>query len=157
MEQYAQKILLVDDEEIMIALLQAYLSRYCCSISIANGGRQALRLLETTRFDLVITDLQMGEIGGLEVVEAVKRLSPRTRVFVMTGCREVEPAIAAFRAGADDYLLKPFPPDLLQVLARKKGCPLRARGKTVVRPDMPAGTGDRCQPALQAVKQVLYT
>ncbi len=156
MEQRALKILLVDDEEIMIALLHAYLSRYCCSISIANGGRQALRLLETNRFDLVITDLQMGEIGGLEVVQAAKKLSPRTKVFVMTGCREVEPAIAAFRAGADDYLLKPFPPDLLPELARRKGCPLRARGKTGVRAGMSV-TGNSCQPALQAVKRALYS
>lgn len=150
------KVLVVDDEEIMITLLETFLKRYACRISKAADGDQAIELLESTVFDLVITDLQMGDTNGLDVIKKAKEISPETLVFMMTGCNEVEYVIAAFRSGADDYLLKPFSLVSLVESLQKKGFPLNQPGRSELRDEV----GDhslKCQKNLQFVKDTLYT
>jgi DNA-binding NtrC family response regulator len=72
------------------------------------SGEEALVLLEGQPFDLVITDLRMGEIGGLEILDAVRRRSPETPVIVMTAFGSVTQAVEAMRLGAFDFVEKPF-------------------------------------------------
>lgn len=151
-----KNILVVDDEEITVSLLAMFFQKYPCGVSRAANGEEAIKLLEKTVFDLVITDLQMGETNGLEVIRRTKKLSPSTLVFLMTACTKVEYAIAAFLNGADDFLLKPFP--MTTLLAR-----LRLKGFVLEQPPRDAPTTRTtsrmkdCQKNLQSVRDVLYT
>ena len=119
-----QKALLVDDEEIVLDLLEAALLARNYAVVRTNGADRAIEALQNDFFDVVITDLQMGEISGLEVVRQAKKCHPESFVIMMTGCYEARYAVEAYRRGADDYLLKPFSlHDLLerlQIQALKK-------------------------------------
>jgi DNA-binding response OmpR family regulator len=150
------RVLVVDDEAIMVTLLETYLKRLGCAVSTAADGAKAIRLLEERAFDLVITDLQMEETNGLDVVRKAKELSPKTLAFIMTGCNEVEYAIAAFRIGADDYLLKPLNLGLLMERLLKRGFSFNRTGQL----HSQAGgrnTFSRCQKSLQSGKALLYS
>lgn len=150
------RILVVDDEAIMVTLLETYLKKLGCSICTAADGIEAIRLLENKVFDLVITDLQMGETNGLDVVRETKELSPKTLAFIMTGCTEVEYAIAAFRSGADDYLLKPFTMSLLMERLLRRGFSVNPAGQLLSRVEG-STTLSRCQKVLQSGKTALYS
>lgn len=150
------RILVVDDEPIMVTLLETYLERLECSVSTATDGSEAIRLLEKRSFDLVITDLQMGETNGLDVVRRAKELSPKTLAFIMTGCNEVEYAIAAFRIGADDYLLKPFTMGLLMERLQRRGISLNRTSQSQSQAEG-RNTFTRCQKSLQPGKALLYS
>lgn len=151
-----QKVLVVDDEPIMVTLLETYLKRLGCAISTAADGTEAIRLLEKRTFDLVITDLQMGEPNGLDVVRKTKELSPKTLAFIMTGCNEVEYAIAAFRIGADDYLLKPFTIGLLIERLQRRGFSFNRTGQLQSQAEG-RNSFTRCQKSLQPGKAALYS
>lgn len=149
-------ILVVDDEEIMVILLETFLKRFACRISTAANGNEAIRLLENTAFDLVITDLQMEGTTGLDVVRKTKELSPKTLAFMMTGSNEVKNAIAAFRSGADDYLLKPFSMTDLQERLQKKGILLKQAIRTQSQYES-YNRNTTCQKNLHSVKDISYT
>jgi two-component system response regulator PilR (NtrC family) len=101
-------ILIVDDERSMREFLGIYLRREGYRIEAAAGGKEALAVLKARAFDVVITDLRMPEIDGLTVLAEAKRLRPDTEVIVVTAFSTTETAIAAMKAGAHDYLTKPF-------------------------------------------------
>ncbi len=101
-------VLVVDDKQGMRDMLAAVLrdrghEAICCA-----SGEEALVALEMRQFDLVITDLRMGEVGGMEVLEAARRRSPGTPVVVMTAYGSVTQAVDAMRMGAFDFVEKPF-------------------------------------------------
>lgn len=150
------RILVVDDEPIMVTLLEAYLKRLGCNVSTAADGTEAIRLLENGPFDLVITDLQMGKTTGLDVVRKTKELSPKTLAFIITGCNSVEDAIAAFRSGTDDYLLKPINMGLLMERLLRKGFSLNRTGQLQSRTEGQT-TFVKCQKTLQPGKTALYS
>jgi DNA-binding response OmpR family regulator len=101
-------VLVVDDEIILLSLLETVFFNYGCNVTTAQNGEQAIQLLHVSSYDLVLTDLQLGQTSGLEVVLKAKEGSITTLVVMMTGCNEVQYEIAAFQNGAADYLLKPF-------------------------------------------------
>jgi len=101
-------ILIVDDERSMREFLGIYLRREGYRIEAAAGGKEALAVLKARAFDLVITDLRMPDVDGLAVLAEAKRLHPDTEVIVVTAFSTTETAIAAMKAGAHDYLTKPF-------------------------------------------------
>jgi DNA-binding NtrC family response regulator len=103
------KILIVDDERDMLALLVRILSdagQY--DITVTEDSRSVAGLLESTHFDLVLTDLKMPHVDGLQVLEQVKAGSPQTAMVIMTAYGTIDSAIAATRKGAFDYITKPF-------------------------------------------------
>ena len=102
------KALIVDDEMIILELIERILFECNYEVTKAHNGDQALKIMEGERFDLVITDIEMGEPNGVDVVKEAKARNRDTIVMVVTGSYEVTFAIDAFRYGADDYLLKPF-------------------------------------------------
>lgn len=114
-----ENILIVDDEPLMRQFLEATLKRKNYSIDIAENGKQALSLLKHHTYDLVITDMKMPDISGLDVLKKVKELSSRTIVLVMTAFGTIENAVEAMRLGAFNYLLKPFTPDAIEMLIAK--------------------------------------
>jgi DNA-binding response OmpR family regulator len=101
------KILVVDDEEVTRLSLAEILSLEGYQVTSASSGEEALQKLEEEAFDLVLADLVMREVDGLQVMEAAKKLSPETVVIMLTAYGSLESAIQAMRQGAYDYLIKP--------------------------------------------------
>jgi len=107
------RILLVDDEVLILASIGRALELRGYAVATASGGRQAIALLESENFDLVITDLVMGEVDGIQVLKRAKEIDPETMVVILTGYGNMESAIDALRHQAEDYLLKPCDPEVL--------------------------------------------
>lgn len=114
-----EKILLVDDEPLIRRFLSEALQRTHYDVKIAENGKQALSLLKTETFDLVITDMKMPDCSGLDVLKKVMETTPQTLVIVMTAYGSVENAVEAMRIGAFHYLLKPFTFETLEALLEK--------------------------------------
>ena len=101
------KVLIIDDEEQIRNLLVDVLSgSYQCAD--AGSAEEALAALANTTFDLVISDIDMGGMSGLELVPRVHSLSPDTVVVMVSGNQDIEFAIRALRVGAFDYISKPL-------------------------------------------------
>ncbi len=119
------KILVVDDDQGLRDFLKIMLSREGYQVSTAAEGKEALRLCQKHKYDLVITDLKMPKVGGLELLRAIKEVSPETMVIVITAFASGETALAAMKEGAYDYLEKNFTVDELKATVRdalsKKG------------------------------------
>ncbi|MCF8084382.1 MAG: response regulator [Deltaproteobacteria bacterium] len=118
MPKYA--ILLVDDEPTITKIIGSYLERYGHEITTADNGEKAIEWLNRSSFDLVITDLIMTPVSGIEVLKASKRIHPETMVILLTGFGNMDSVIEALRLDADDYLLKPF--DLEEMYFRVSRC-----------------------------------
>ena len=109
-------VLLADDEKTIQITLCDTLEAAGHKVVVARDGLEARQHIEERTFDVVVTDLKMPGMPGLEVLRLVKQKSPDTEVVVMTGFGTVETAVEAMKAGAYDYLLKPFPYDTLVLL-----------------------------------------
>ena len=103
-----KKVLVVDDEEPVRALLRDYLQTRGFQIRGAASGEEALTLLAGEKFDLVLSDLRMPGITGMELLSEIRRRYSSVGVLMLTGCEDVSLAVSAMRAGALDYILKPF-------------------------------------------------
>ena len=102
------KILVIDDHDAMREGLELLLRKRGHRTEVASSGEDGLRLLEENGADLVITDLKMSPMDGIQVLEEVKARSPRTDVLVMTAFGTIEKAVEAMKLGAADFLTKPF-------------------------------------------------
>jgi len=102
-----KKILIVDDEELILNSLGLELEGEGYEVSLAADGEEAIAILRENYFDLIITDLMMEGLNGLEVLKVAKQIDPEIAVVILTGYGEVASAIEALRLGAADYLLKP--------------------------------------------------
>ncbi len=113
------RILVIDDDGLMREYVQEAMLRAGYDVDTANGGAEGLRLLEAQSPDLVITDLKMTPMDGLEVLRQVKLASSTTPVVVMTAYGTIETAVTALKAGASDYILKPFTPDTVELVVSR--------------------------------------
>ena len=102
------RILVVDDEPDICKALAFLLGREGYAVATANSGERALAKLKEEHFDVVLTDLKMGQIDGMGVLEKVRETAPDTAVVMMTAFASVESAIEAIKKGAADYIVKPF-------------------------------------------------
>jgi two-component system response regulator PilR (NtrC family) len=109
------RLLVVDDELSMRDLLDITLRQEGYDVTLADGGESAIRALDATAFDLVVTDLRMRGLDGLAVLRAVKERAPGTAVLVVTAFASTDTAIEAMKLGAYDYLTKPFKLDELRL------------------------------------------
>src|SRR5574341_288737 len=100
-------VLVVDDEEDFATAVADRLRRRGYRASAVCGGRDALRLVQATPFDVMVLDLKMPEMDGVEVLRAVRRLDPHLQVVVLTGHGTVAAAIDGMQLGASDFLQKP--------------------------------------------------
>ena len=103
-------ILVVEDDDTARMLLADALRDARYRVTTARDGEMAINLLTHEAFDLVLTDIRMGQIDGLQVLSAAKRREQPPAVIMLTGYASLETAVAALRSGADDYLLKPCEP-----------------------------------------------
>ncbi len=102
------KILIAEDEKNIGDLLLELLEQEDREITLVQNGVEAIKALESESFDLLITDLMMPEVDGMEVLHQAKKLHPNIMVIIITGYASLETAIQAVKEGAYDYLRKPF-------------------------------------------------
>ncbi|HXI54840.1 MAG TPA: sigma-54 dependent transcriptional regulator [Polyangia bacterium] len=112
-------ILVVDDERSMREFLGIFLKRAGYSVDVAGGAGEARQALAATEYDLVITDLQMPDGTGLDVLAESKNRRSDTQVIVVTAYATADTAIAAMKAGAYDYLVKPFKLDEVGLIVER--------------------------------------
>ncbi len=112
-----ETILVVDDEEVMRDVLSSLLAEAGYAVSVAEAGPQGLALARKGGFDAAIVDVMLPEMGGIEVLEELKRIDPDFVVLMITAFASVETAIIAMKKGAFDYVAKPFKhEELLHIL-----------------------------------------
>lgn len=113
-------ILVVDDDRVAAELLSEVFQKEGYRVAVATNGGEAIKMGEAGRFDVVITDLKMPEMSGIDVMNAFKRIDPDTDTIVLTAFGSFESAIEAIRGGAYDYIAKPFKMD--EIKAKVSGC-----------------------------------
>jgi DNA-binding NtrC family response regulator len=104
-------ILVIDDEEVVRMSLERVLHGAECNVEVASSGTAGLSVMDRKPVDVVLLDLRLPGMGGVEVLEQIKRHWPRTEVIVITGYPATETVKEAIRLGAYDYLAKPLGPD----------------------------------------------
>ena len=102
------KILIVDDEERFRTTMCKLLTVRGLEAVTAGSGPEAIEMLRTNPYDVVILDVRMPEMGGVEVLSEIKRIDPRAEIIIMTGYASVDTAKEIMKLGAYDYVLKPY-------------------------------------------------
>ena len=102
------KLLIVDDDLSLREFLTLFLKREGYVVEVAANGQKALELLAEQQFDLVLTDMRMPRMGGLDLLDAIREKAIQTQVVVMTAYSTTDTALEAMRKGAYDYIVKPF-------------------------------------------------
>ncbi|MEI8366418.1 MAG: sigma-54 dependent transcriptional regulator [Parachlamydiaceae bacterium] len=114
-----EKILVVDDELLVRNFLAETLRRKNFEVVTAENGTKAINLMKETTFDMVITDMKLPNLTGIDVLRKAKEISPNTIVVIITAFGSIENAVDAMRLGAFNYLIKPFSPDTIEALIEK--------------------------------------
>lgn len=113
------QILVLDDEEIVGKRLKTALEKSGYEVEVFKDSREAVKRIAEKEFDIVVTDIRMEEIDGMEVLGHVLERSARTKVIIITGYATVEVAREALTRGAFDFIAKPFKPDdLREIITR---------------------------------------
>ncbi len=112
-------ILLVDDDPFILTGIGKNLETEGYNVTTADSGEKAYRLLEESNFDLVITDLVMEKVDGIQVLQKAKQLYSDIMVIILTGYGDMSSAIDALRLKADDYILKPCEPEEIKFRVAK--------------------------------------
>ncbi len=115
----AYRVLIVDDEPVFLKLVKRFLTLEGFEPEVTESGTEALSLLERLPFDLLLSDIQMPGLSGLDVIRHAKLLRPDILVILMTGYGSVPSVMAATREGAAGYILKPFTQQGLHAVVRK--------------------------------------
>jgi len=105
---HSKSILLIEDEEIIRNVLCRDLKEEGYTITLATSGEEGLALLHSSPFDLVLTDLSMSGLDGIQVLKETKKIDPMTGVIILTGHGDMASAIDCLRLGADNFILKPY-------------------------------------------------
>ena len=113
------KILIVDDEKTMVKIISSTLEEKKYFVKACTSSMEALHNLQKEDYDLLITDIMMPELDGMELLEKAKKLCSDIEVIIMTAFATVETAIKALRLGAYDYLIKPFSLDELEIKIKR--------------------------------------
>jgi DNA-binding NtrC family response regulator len=112
-------ILVVDDEKDICRALNIILSKEGYAVKEAYDGEHALEIIKSENFDLVMTDIKMGKVDGFEVLRQTQKISPGTSVIMMTAFASVGSAVDAMKAGAADYITKPFINDEIRLTIKR--------------------------------------
>jgi DNA-binding NtrC family response regulator len=113
------KVLAVDDEQVVCESIRRVLSEEGYDVSTSTSSRAGLELLRKEHFDLLLLDIKMPEMDGIELLRAARDVSPETEVLIVTGYATIETAVEAIKLGAFDYLEKPVSPPALIVAAAR--------------------------------------
>ncbi|MBW2569112.1 MAG: response regulator [Deltaproteobacteria bacterium] len=113
------EILLLDDETIVGNRLKPAIEKVNCNVEVFEEPQKALNRIHEKEFDIVITDIMMADINGIQVLEEVRKKSDTTKVIIITGYATVALAREAMDKGAFDMIAKPFTPDNLRSVITK--------------------------------------
>lgn len=114
------RVLVVDDDAAHAEAVAESLERVGYECEVATGGREALRLIDERSYDIVLTDLLMDDVGGLDVLAKAKRELPDAEVVILTGHNSIKTAVTAMQAGAAAYLTKPLDINELRIVVDKR-------------------------------------
>ena len=154
-------ILVIDDEETMRDSCRQALSRNGNRVEVAEDGLKGLAMLAKESFDLIILDLKMPGLSGMEILKKIKEADPEAMVIVITGYATVESAVEAMKRGAYDFIPKPFTPDTLRVIVKRaldkralalENVLLRGELKASLGPDVIVGHSK----AMKAVEKLVH-
>ena len=152
-ESEALQVLVVDDQSSVLRFLASAFAQSDCVTATASTAEQALRLVADHQFDLILSDIKMPGLNGLEFLRAVKRKQPGTRVALMTGAPSVVSAAFGLRYGAYDYLPKPFSvTDLKKLIERARADRRLGRGQV----GLPAGLAEELERRQLGVETLLH-
>jgi DNA-binding NtrC family response regulator len=126
MENKKLRIMVIDDENIVGKRLKPALEKTGDIVESFEDAKKALERFNEQAFDIVVTDIRMDEIDGIEVLEHVLARSDKTKVIIITGYATVEVAREALAKGAFDFIAKPFKPNDLRVVIEKAAKQLRS-------------------------------
>ncbi|WP_410006859.1 sigma-54-dependent transcriptional regulator [Aequorivita nionensis] len=112
----AQQIHIVEDDVAFGKMLTSFLERKGFNVTVSLSGEKARKTISESNFDLLITDLKLPDDSGLDLLEFSQKISPNTKVILMTGYAEVDTAVKAIKKGALDYISKPFRPEELLMI-----------------------------------------
>jgi DNA-binding response OmpR family regulator len=118
METY--QILLADDCQLVLKSLGPFLESKGYQVTTVDNGAEAANLINQKNFDIVIADIQLKVLSGLEIFQEIKKVQPATTTILLTGCGDTSPFINILRPDVDDFLLKPFDPE--EITFRIKRC-----------------------------------
>jgi DNA-binding NtrC family response regulator len=117
-----KKALVIDDEQIVLDSVSQLLTDENYEVDVSLSGREGLDWAIERKYDVVLTDIRMPDIGGMKVLRDVKRVHPSLPVIIITGYASVRSAVQAMQLGAAQYIEKPFEPEeLLEAVARAVG------------------------------------
>ncbi len=111
----AIQVLVVDDEKIMQDSLARILTKEGHEVRTASSGEEAIEKFDRESFDIVLLDIKMPGIGGIETLRRLKEMDPVITILIVTGYPSIDSAVKAIKLGAYDYITKPFTPDVLRV------------------------------------------
>ncbi|CAM4127940.1 helix-turn-helix, Fis-type [Yersinia intermedia] len=119
MTTHKAHILVVDDDLSHCTIIRALMTGWGYQVSLAHNGREAVERTKEIPFDLIVTDVRMSEMDGIEALKTIKAYNPAIPILIMTAYSNIESAVDAIKSGAYDYLTKPLDFDMLQLtLAR---------------------------------------
>ena len=119
MEDKQIDVLLVDDEAIVGNRLKPGLIKVGCQVEVFEDSKEALKRIDEKEFDIIVTDIMMADVNGIQLLEYAQKKSTRTKVIIITGYATESLARAAMAKGAFDIISKPFRPnDLREVIAK---------------------------------------
>jgi DNA-binding NtrC family response regulator len=116
---HSLEILLLDDEPIVGKRLKPALTKIGCDVEVFEDPLLAVARLDEKNFDIVVTDIRMDEMDGMQILEHVLAKSPKTKVIMITGYAMIALAREAMEKGAFDFIAKPFKPDDLRIVIAK--------------------------------------
>jgi len=128
-----ERILVVDDEMDLVTSCQRLLERKGYGVDIATSGEEALEVVRQGEPQVVLTDLKMPGLGGIELLKVLKEQYPEIQVLMMTAFSTIEDAVEAMRLGAADFVPKPFTPEHLAIVVKKAfdECSLRRENRSL--------------------------
>ena len=159
-------ILVVDDEPIVLQSLAAWLRQEGHDVDTAEGGREALELAADRRYDIAFVDIKMPGIDGLELQSRLAAADPELTIIIMTAYASVESAVRALKAGAYDYIPKPFNPEEVSHLVQRasehrslrfENIRLKDRLEAITSPSPIIGTSTAMQEVLDLIAAVSET
>ena len=119
MEDKKIDVLLVDDEAIVGNRLKPALTKIGCQVEVFEDSKEALKRIDEKEFDIIVTDIMMADVNGIQLLEYIQKKSNRTKVIMITGYATEALAREAMAKGAFDIISKPFRPnDLREVIAK---------------------------------------
>jgi len=130
-----RRILVVDDEEIVTSSCRRILAAEGDMVETTESGQEGLKLALSQRFDIVMADLRMPDLDGMQLVRTLRRKRPETAIIIITGFGTVPSAVEAVKLGVSDYIEKPFTPEQIRDAVGR--APRIAEGKD--RPRIDAG------------------